>query len=71
MQSVVKNRIAVGFRQTFCTKHPTSNTPHQAHLQSLTKKNKKLSRIIWNIGKNSAIFATAFRIMKATFLEKK
>ena len=70
MQSVVKNKIAVGFRQTFHTKHPTSNTPHQTHIQLFTKKNKKLYKIIWKIVKNSAIFATAFRISKATFLEK-
>jgi len=71
VQSVVKNRIAVGFRQTYRSKHPTSNTPHQAHLQPFTKKNKKLSRIICKVQKNSAIFATAFRTSKATFLEKK
>jgi len=71
VQSVVKNRIASNFSKHPDTFHPTSNTHHQAHIQPLTKKNKKLCRIICKVQKNSAIFATAFRTSKATFLEKK
>jgi hypothetical protein len=39
--------------------------------QLFIKKIKKLSKSIWKSRIKSAIFATAFRTTKATFLEKK
>jgi len=44
VQSVVKNRIASNFSKHPDTFHPTSNTHHQAHIQPLTKKNKKFAK---------------------------